>query len=582
MRPDIEKVQGICRTPSISWGVLYLGNVIHRGSLGERDPVQHLEADCNTSYLLGSCAKMITSMALGIVAGQEKVSLEDPIRKHIPSFNPTEDHTIGEDANLVDALRHSTGLANPNAVFLGPEGTFANSGEDHIDMINALPTSNDSGQRFRKWWYYSNAAFGLIARVVEAVAGVDFSTFLQNEILQPLGMNHTFVTQEAVDKSDNIAHPYVQKSNGTWARINVGVTSAQHSATLASMGIRSSVNDLLTFCTAVLNQYDRDKGNESLQKIWNRDIGKVPSKNPLLQVLSLWDYWWTRPIDDGYDNDARHCLGWYRVTMPTAALGLTSYNFHRFSDPKSLKNFIIGKDAKPMIVYGHNGITNGSVATIYIIPEYHSAVVVLSNAADAGDASEITAQILLQALFNLKPHVDLVAYAEDSRDRCLKAHKDMIRDWNGSYEPSKCNLKPALDELLGVYLGLKTSRIHIISHESSKSGFAIQFADQEKSVCELEPYNVDALSFLPKEHDELLARGMIDWDFYKVGIIEFVRENEAAREGRVIGFRWQWDQYDYPGLWVKQHDEMSESDMDKVIEKHGRFLKDDKETETPA
>jgi CubicO group peptidase (beta-lactamase class C family) len=98
---------------------------------------------------------MFTATALGVLVADEKLSWNDTISNYLPSFNPINDPRIAEEATIIDACRHSTGLANPNVVYLGPEGTFSNSEGDHIVMLNALPTSNESGQRFRNWWYYS-------------------------------------------------------------------------------------------------------------------------------------------------------------------------------------------------------------------------------------------------------------------------------------------------------------------------------------------------------------------------------------------------------------------------------------------
>lgn len=113
--------------------------------------------------------------------------------------------------------------------------------------------------------------------------------------------------------------------------------------------------------------------------------------------------------------------------MPSGAVGLTSYSSHRYTnDDKPLLKQIIGQESTPRILYGHHGISNGSVASAYAFPESHTAIVVLSNAADAGDAAETTAQILLQAL---KPHINLVLALSEERDRCLKAHENMIKDW---------------------------------------------------------------------------------------------------------------------------------------------------------
>lgn len=62
--------------------------------------------------------------------------------------------------------------------------------------------------------------------------------------------------------------------------------------------------------------------------------------------------------------------------------------------------------------------------------------------------------------------------------------------------------------------------------------------------------------------------GMIDWGYYKVGMLEFVRD-----DGLVVGLWWQWDEYDYPGLWVKVGEGISEEQIKRVTEKFGRFRK---------
>lgn len=258
----------------------------------------------------------------------------------------------------------------------------------------------------------------------------------------------------------------------------------------------------------------------------------------------MWGWWWTRPVDDGFDNNTAYLLGWWRTTMPTSALGQISYNaIHRHED-------IIGRNSGSRTLYGHSGITEGSVATTYLIPSSHSAIVVLSNAVYAGDASDATLQIMLQALFDLQPSVNLVAAIELSRNERLERHEKMISTWQENRDVSKYKATP--EELVGSYIGLNVSRINIIRSDKSPSGLAVVFADQESSRCELEPYNSDSLSYLPMKHEETIARGMIEWDYWTVGIFNFVRQDRDRQQGDVVGLEWKWDEYDYPALWEKE------------------------------
>ncbi|KAJ6016216.1 hypothetical protein N7540_010807 [Penicillium herquei] len=98
---------------------------------------------------------------------------------------------------------------------------------------------------------------------------------------------------------------------------------------------------------------------------------------------------------------------------------------------------------------------------------------------------------------------------------------------------------------------------------------AVKFADNEAGICELEPYNADALSFFPINTDSWLAQGMLDWDYYTVGVFEFAR----GENGEVVAMWWQWEETDWPGLWVRHNEGMSEEDVRRVIEKFGRYRK---------
>lgn len=556
---DIEEAMKIARAPSISVGVLHNGEVLLRKSVGLRDVEAKLPANSDTAYLIGSCSKMFTSTALSLLVEDKKVSWKDTIRTHLPTFSPIGDPQIGEKATLMDAARHSTGLANPNAVCMGPEGTIPNTAQDHISLVNALPTWNAHGQRFRSWWYYSNAAFGLLSQVIEAVACTSFSDFLRRRILEPLDLQQTLVHEADVERNSNLAHPYAQQADGTWARIKTGITSEKHSPVLSGVGMRSSVNDMLAFLVAVMNRYDEENGTEPRQPL----LGSK-TENPLRRIGRLWSAYWQRPVDDGFQNETVYLLGWYRTTMPTAALGVVTVNEYAHPKESGMKE-VIGRDSGPRTLYGNNGIVNGSVATAYVFPESHTAIVALSNAADACDVAEVSARILLQALFDLQPHVDMLQALNDVKDRRLRKFANMVADWQRDRDSDQYTGRP--DEFLGTYIGLNTSRIDIVRSETAPAKVAVLFGGHASSQCDLEPYNLDALSFLPLEHDQWLARGMLDWDSYKVGILEFVRDKQRS----VIALWWQWDQYDYPGLWVKKSEEMNQQDINGVVEKLGRF-----------
>lgn len=510
---------------------------------------------------------MITCTAIGILVADNRLAWDDLIRKHLPTFDPLGDPTIGEKATIIDVCRHSTGLGNATSILAGPGGTIFNKAEDHIALVNALPTENKSGQRFQKDWWYSNVAFGLLAQIIETVSEMPFSEFLQKRIFQPLRMSHTNTIENESEANANIAFPYVRLSDGTWSQVETCKTTKAHRPVLASFAMCSSVNDMLAFMAAVLNQYNEERGLDVLQPLVN-----PRSTNPLQQIGPMWNYWWTRPVADGYENNSAYTLGWYRTTIPTAALGMCSYN--RSGDiNRSYLNAsnILGKDSPKRTLYGHNGNTNGFVATAYVFPDDRTAIVALSNAVSAGDAAETATRIMIQALFNLRPRVSSLQPLRDYRDRSLRTHAWMIGDWRRGRETSR--FTGALKDFVGTYVGLNTVRISILATQSDNSSnepvqLAVVFGDNPASECALEHYNADMLSFLPMDRDTLLSRGMLEWHHCKMGIFEFVRDEE---DGTVAGFWWQWDSYEFPSLWVRDQAGMGQQQIQEVLDKFGQF-----------
>ncbi|KAL4988052.1 beta-lactamase/transpeptidase-like protein [Aspergillus falconensis] len=87
---QIHKSARYANSPSITFGVIH--HVVLKQSIGHRNSdVESPAPDADTMYMIGSCSKMFTSAAVGILVNVGKLSWKDPIRKYIPGFNPEGD-----------------------------------------------------------------------------------------------------------------------------------------------------------------------------------------------------------------------------------------------------------------------------------------------------------------------------------------------------------------------------------------------------------------------------------------------------------------------------------------------------------
>jgi len=73
-------------TPAISAAVASKGRIIFSAGVGYADLDNLVAANGSTVYNIGSVSKVITAVAVMQLVEQGKVSLDDPIRKFVPSF----------------------------------------------------------------------------------------------------------------------------------------------------------------------------------------------------------------------------------------------------------------------------------------------------------------------------------------------------------------------------------------------------------------------------------------------------------------------------------------------------------------
>ncbi|KAL3483437.1 beta-lactamase/transpeptidase-like protein [Aspergillus germanicus] len=169
----IDQIREICKTPSVFFG---------RGSVDYRNQEQTLKPDSNTMYMINSCSNMFTSVAL--------------VQKHLTELDPKGDTRIGQTARIIDLLRHSSG-APDRSRRVGPRGLILYN-KDIRPLLNATPTRNEKGQRFNREWDYNNLTYGLVAMIIKRVSSWRFADFMQERLLNPLGLSRAAVKSGAV------------------------------------------------------------------------------------------------------------------------------------------------------------------------------------------------------------------------------------------------------------------------------------------------------------------------------------------------------------------------------------------------
>lgn len=207
--------------PGASVLVFHNGEVVFRRGYGG--------ATTATNYRLASVTKQFTAAAILRLEEQDKLSLDDRARKHLPSL-PAELDAV----TIRNLLTHSSGITDYEDVI--PEG--ATKQLHDRDVLKLLESQRSTYFAPGSSYRYSNSGYALLALIVEKVSGETFAAFLRDEIFVPLGMTNTVAHVEGVSTVAHRAYGHPKDQSLT-------------SAVLGDGGVYSSVDDLAKWLAAL-------------------------------------------------------------------------------------------------------------------------------------------------------------------------------------------------------------------------------------------------------------------------------------------------------------------------------------------
>ncbi|KAL3481758.1 beta-lactamase/transpeptidase-like protein [Aspergillus californicus] len=535
---EIHRIKDIFQTPSISFGVVHQGQVVLRESIGYRDVEKGLDANPDTIYPISSCTKMFTSAAMGLLVDEGKVQWDDRVSKHVPEFNPRGDPRIASEADIIDLLRHSMGYADPSYLCVGPRACHLIDSKTLIQLLNMMPTANAEGQRFNRCWMYSNSNFSLAGAIITRVAGQEFTEFIRSRILRPLQMNRTILTKADI-QDDNVVSQYTRLPNGTLKKLATDHWPFDtNTAGLPGAGIGSSLNDMLTWCISVLSAEREESANGFT----------TTAPRPLKQMNRVRRGYWTRPSDDpNAGGEVAFGMGWIRMTHPTSMLGAYSGNGCSREAPWKLhQSNILGTHSKKRVMVGHTGGSTGALATIWTFPETQSAVCTMVNMRELGDASDFAAQILIQALFDLEPRVDLVPWAmKEAELNRSRPTNELLRPWMANRREEDHERDRII--YVGEYKGFGDLFTLAIS-AGQDTRLVVTFNYRERTRSELVFFKKDTYSLFTGDLDYWLA----EWFPYR-DYCQTLLEFEVSNSGMVLGLWWMWN-IDEERAWLQRVD----------------------------
>ena len=105
-----DLVRNEWHVPGLAVGVVKDGKVIFSQGFGLRDLGRKLPVTSHTVFPIGSATKPFTATAVAILVDDEKLSLDEPLHKQLPTFQFYDDYATF-NITARDLLCHRSGMA---------------------------------------------------------------------------------------------------------------------------------------------------------------------------------------------------------------------------------------------------------------------------------------------------------------------------------------------------------------------------------------------------------------------------------------------------------------------------------------
>ena len=241
--------------------VVGFGERVETAAVGFADRERSVPMAPDTIFRIASMTKPITAIAVLMLEDEGKLSVDDPVEKHLPEFkgqalvkskSPQETVLVkpSRPITIRDLATHTSGL--PGAPPPGLSDLYRRRHRSLAEAVAAfsqMPLAFEPGTK----WAYCNTGIDTLGRVVEAVAGTSFEAFLEERLFAPLGMKDTFF-YPAPEREPRIAALYGKKGDGL-QRIESFIGDVPKGRyPLPAGGLYSTAPDLARLCRLMLDR----------------------------------------------------------------------------------------------------------------------------------------------------------------------------------------------------------------------------------------------------------------------------------------------------------------------------------------
>jgi CubicO group peptidase (beta-lactamase class C family) len=237
----IEKEMEQCRIPGFALGIVKNNEIIYLKGYGYADSSGR-EVTPQTPFLIASLSKSFTAMAIMQLVDEQKLDLDKSVQTYIPWFRVSDLQTSSE-ITVRQLLNHTSGIGADAEYEIATLHGDDSSIEQFVRKMSKIELTKKVGESFQ----YNNANYIILGQIIQSVSGLSYEDYMTQKVFQPLGMLHSYVSQDEA-KKDDMAVGY-----RTMFGIPVPVELPYRKDFLPAYSIISCSEDISRYLVALLN-----------------------------------------------------------------------------------------------------------------------------------------------------------------------------------------------------------------------------------------------------------------------------------------------------------------------------------------
>lgn len=189
--------------PGGAVGIVRNGTVVYTKYAGLADLETSRPIDASTRFNIASNAKQFTAIATLQLAREGKLSLDDDLRKYLPSLFPD----IKEPITIAQLLNHTSGIRDVYNLWSFQGITWWKRTLTNEDALALLLRQKELNFTPGSQHLYSNSNYILLTFIIAKVSGVSFREYT-DELFKDLGMAGTNFVSDHNEMGPNVGRPY--------------------------------------------------------------------------------------------------------------------------------------------------------------------------------------------------------------------------------------------------------------------------------------------------------------------------------------------------------------------------------------